>query len=105
LYSGKRRYFSQYVEKYPLPDIHSAASKAIIETVRKLHQANADDIKCLEKELEIQVAETFDVEPVFNIIPTNPHSRTMDTFGGIVRRGELVHNASISSQCSEFKYK
>jgi len=66
LYSGKRRYFSQYVEKYPLPDIHSAASKAIIETVRKLHQANVDDIKYLEKELEIQVAEAFGVEPVFN---------------------------------------
>jgi len=66
LYSGKRRYFSQYVEKYPLPDIHSEASKTIIKTVRKLHQRNADDIENLEKELEIQVAKAFNIQPVFN---------------------------------------
>jgi len=66
LYSGKRRYFSQYVEKYPLPDIHSEASKTIIETVRKLHQASANEVENLEKELEIQVAKAFNIEPVFN---------------------------------------
>lgn len=66
LYSGKRRYFSQYVEKYPLPDIHSTASKSIIETVQKLHQANANEIENLEKELEIRVATAFNIKPVFN---------------------------------------
>lgn len=65
LYSGRRRYFSQYVEKYPLPDINSENSKKIIEIVKKLNSATLDsEIKVLKAHLEENVAESFGVKPV-----------------------------------------
>jgi tRNA1(Val) A37 N6-methylase TrmN6 len=68
LYSGRRRYFTQYVEKYPLPDFNSPAAKEIIEVVKKLNQTtNTESTKEFERKLEIKVAESFDVEPVFNL--------------------------------------
>jgi hypothetical protein len=30
LYSGRRRYLSQYIEKYPIPDPYNAFSKRIV---------------------------------------------------------------------------
>lgn len=39
LYSGRRRYLSQYVEKYPIPNPNSKYSKNIIEIVKKLNAA------------------------------------------------------------------
>jgi adenine-specific DNA-methyltransferase len=66
LYSGRRRYFTQYVEKYPLPDIDLPVSKDIIALVKKLNESNNKEItKNLEHQLEIKVAESFGVEPVF----------------------------------------
>jgi adenine-specific DNA-methyltransferase len=68
LYSGRRRYFTQYVEKYPLPDIDLLVSKDIIALVKKLNALNDKEItKNLEHQLEIKVAESFGVEPVFNL--------------------------------------
>lgn len=67
LYAGRRRYLTQYVERYPLPDIHSEASRNIIETVKKLNTSLEEEISDLEKELEIRVACAFGVEPVFNL--------------------------------------
>ncbi len=68
LYSGRRRYFSQYVEKYPLPDINSVEAKEIVAIVKKLNDSNEKTEICrLEKLLEIKVAESFGVEPVFNL--------------------------------------
>jgi len=68
LYSGRRRYFSQYVEKYPLPDFESSNSKEIITIVKDLNQSNDKvEISKLEIQLEIKVAEAFDVEPIFNL--------------------------------------
>ncbi|MFY0696616.1 MAG: N-6 DNA methylase [Balneola sp.] len=65
LYSGRRRYFTQYVEKYPLPDINSENSKKIIEIVKKLNSATLDsEIKVLKAHLEENVAESFGVKPV-----------------------------------------
>ncbi len=40
LYSGRRRYLSQYVEKYPIPNPNSVYSKNIIRIVNKLNAAN-----------------------------------------------------------------
>ena len=40
LYSGRRRYFSQYVQNYPLPDIQTAESKNIIDTVKKINSTD-----------------------------------------------------------------
>ncbi len=68
LYSGRRRYFSQYVEKYPLPDINSSVSKEIIELVKKLNDSNDKLVtEKLAHQLEIKVAESFGVQPVFNL--------------------------------------
>lgn len=68
LYSGRRRYFSQYVEKYPLPDIDSQNAKDIITLVKKLNQTNDNqEVSKLENQLEIKVAQSFGVEPVFNL--------------------------------------
>jgi len=68
LYSGRRRYFSQYVEKYPLPDIDSLKAKEIIAIVKDLNQSNnKEEISELENQLEIKVAESFGVEPIFNL--------------------------------------
>lgn len=67
LYSGRRRYFSQYVEKYPLPDINSAASKKIISIVKKLNKHQGKNKSKLVAELEISVANAFNVETILNL--------------------------------------
>lgn len=68
LYSGRRRYFSQYVEKYPLPDFDSLKAKEIIAIVKDLNQSSDTlEISKLENQLEIKVAESFGVEPIFNL--------------------------------------
>ena len=68
LYSGRRRYFTQYVEKYPLPDFNSATAKQIVGIVKKLnHFENKATVKDLENQLEIKVASSFGVDPVFNL--------------------------------------
>ena len=68
LYSGRRRYFSQYVQNYPLPDSGSKESKEIINTVKKIN--STDDQKAISKLTEIlegQVAKAFKVETVVNL--------------------------------------
>lgn len=68
LYSGRRRYFSQYVEKYPLPDIDSINAKDIITLVKKLNQTkDSTKISELENQLEILVAKSFGVKPIFTV--------------------------------------
>jgi len=61
LYSGRRRYFSQYIEKYPIPDPNKIESLRIIETVKKLNmlsRRNQDVVK-LENELNNLVEKAF----------------------------------------------
>jgi hypothetical protein len=68
LYSGRRRYFTQYVEKYPLPDFNSPIAKSIIKIVKKLNAENdAEKISLLEEQLEIKVADAFGVSPIFKL--------------------------------------
>lgn len=64
LYSGRRRYFTQYVEKYPLPDIMSPSSRKIISIVKTLNSQNGLDKEKLINELEITVAKAFNVDPI-----------------------------------------
>lgn len=68
LYSGRRRYFTQYVERYPLPDIKSDLAKDIIQIVRMLN-AEGDQIlnKQLQDNLEVLVAKSFGVPPVLSL--------------------------------------
>lgn len=68
LYSGRRRYFTQYVERYPLPDFRSPITKEIVSIVKNLNQSNdKKDISELETQLEIRIAKSFGVEPVFKL--------------------------------------
>jgi tRNA1(Val) A37 N6-methylase TrmN6 len=68
LYSGRRRYITQYVEKYPLPDFNSPNTIEIINIVKILNKTqDTTEIAILEKELEIKVAESYGVEPVFTL--------------------------------------
>ncbi len=61
LYSGRRRYFSQYIEKYPIPNPNSESSKQLIEIVKQLNKLSAlnRDVSELEKELNNFVEKAF----------------------------------------------
>lgn len=60
LYSGRRRYLSQYVEKYPIPDPQSAFSKDIIYTVKQLLNTHSKEkIDRLKSEINILVEKSF----------------------------------------------
>jgi adenine-specific DNA-methyltransferase len=60
LYAGRRRFMTQYVEKFPLPDPNSHLGKAIIEAAKRVYalipSSEADD---LEKELDRLVWQAF----------------------------------------------
>ncbi len=66
LYSGRRRYFSQYVEKYPIPK-NTAAAKKIVSIVKKLNHNASSDKQALIKQLETAVAKAFGVDPVYTL--------------------------------------
>ncbi|MDA3886705.1 MAG: N-6 DNA methylase [Candidatus Delongbacteria bacterium] len=66
LYSGRRRYISQYVENYPLPDINSKESQIIIETVKEINDQEVVSKELLER-LEVVVAQAYNTKPVFNL--------------------------------------
>lgn len=61
LYSGRRRYFSQYIEKYPIPNPNSDKSKQIIEVVKSLNKSSSinQDVTELETKLNKLVDESF----------------------------------------------
>ena len=68
LYSGRRRYFSQFVERYPIPDFDSPESKKIINLVKTLNgTTEKEKQQSLEIELEKLVASAFGVETVLNL--------------------------------------
>ena len=59
LYSGRRRYLTQYVSKYPVPDLNSDAADRILEIARSLVlDGHYPD---LENDLEAAVADAFGV--------------------------------------------
>lgn len=47
LYSGRKRYFSQYIENYPLADYQSDEALKIVEIVKKLNTNNNDEEKSM----------------------------------------------------------
>jgi len=61
LYSGRRRYLSQYIEKYPIPDPNKDSSKKIIEIVKRLNKMSAlnEDVTELDNELNYNVEKSF----------------------------------------------
>jgi len=58
LYSGRRRYLSQYIEKYPIPNPKNKFSQRIIEIVKQLNNKKFS-IETLEKELNECVLKSF----------------------------------------------
>ncbi|MCY7355958.1 MAG: hypothetical protein LH609_00505 [Rudanella sp.] len=68
LYSGRRRYLSQYVERYPLPEINSPVADRIVSLVKQLNACdNSTQITGLAYELEEAVGESFGVEPIHHL--------------------------------------
>jgi type I restriction-modification system DNA methylase subunit len=61
LYSGRRRYFSQYIEKYPIPDPNKSESIKIIEIVKQLNTLSSlnQEVTDLENELNNFVEKAF----------------------------------------------
>lgn len=52
LYSGRRRYLTQYVKKYPLPDIETDLGNQIVKTVKDIIRGNTEKQKEVEKLIE-----------------------------------------------------
>ena len=66
LYSGRRRYLTQYVEKYPLPDIQCQGAKRVIESVKRILRGglSQQEIIALENQVETAVMAAYNVEYV-----------------------------------------
>ncbi len=63
LYSGKRRYLSQYVEQYPMPDINNSTSKKIIKLVKEMlctPNLSSMEIEDYSSNIEELVVKVFD---------------------------------------------
>jgi len=58
LYSGRRRYLTQYIEKYPVPNPENSFSKQIIEIVKQLNTKKAS-VEKLEEKLNEYVFKAF----------------------------------------------
>lgn len=63
LYSGRRRFMSQYVEKFPVPDLQSSVGKQIVTLTKSLYAAleNGGN-KSLEKRIDKLVWRAFGFE-------------------------------------------
>ena len=58
LYSGKRRYLTQYVNKYPIPDLHSNAAKTLVSYIKR-HLMDGSEIS--ESTVDRLVNKCFEV--------------------------------------------
>ena len=64
LYAGRRRYATQYVEQFPLPDPNGTLGKAIIEKTKGVEACVVSaQISAMEEELNSMVWEAFGVRP------------------------------------------
>jgi methylase of polypeptide subunit release factors len=60
LYAGRRRFITQYVEKFPLPDPETSKAKAIIKTAKRVYAATGTpEADALAKKLDALVWEAF----------------------------------------------
>lgn len=60
LYSGRRRFMTQYVERFPLPDPHRPLSKSIIEKAKRIHEITpSPPAELLKKKLNSMVWEAL----------------------------------------------
>lgn len=63
LYAGRRRFMTQYVEKFPIPNPDSEISKAIIELSKRIYDlTDKEDTSALQTELNILVYKAFGLQ-------------------------------------------
>jgi hypothetical protein len=66
LYAGRRRFITQYVEKFPLPKTDSPLSKSIIAMAKLIYQDNHSSSSIrMEEELDYLVWKSFGLEKEF----------------------------------------
>jgi methylase of polypeptide subunit release factors len=64
LYAGRRRYITQYVERFPIPDPAQPVVRHIVDTVRALVRGPAPArALALEAEIDRSVRQSFGLEP------------------------------------------
>lgn len=60
LYAGRRRFMTQYVEEFPLPDPNLPSSKSLISKVKMVYERlPSDDTSALEREIDGLVWKSF----------------------------------------------
>jgi adenine-specific DNA-methyltransferase len=60
LYAGRRRFITQYVEQFPLPDSESESSRAIIALAKAAHETECDDERSsLGSQLDLLIWQAF----------------------------------------------
>ena len=60
LYAGRRRFITQYVERFPLPDPHSELGHAIVAKAKHIYRCiPSPEAQHLQKELDAMVWEAF----------------------------------------------
>jgi hypothetical protein len=65
LYAGRRRYVTQYVERFPIPDLGQPVVDQIVDTARLLTRAPlASRVSALEAEIDRLVRASFGLDPV-----------------------------------------
>lgn len=66
LYSGRRRYITQYVERFPLPDPSTPESRKIVELVDSLVRGriSLDEVGQVESEIDDLVWRSFGIEEI-----------------------------------------
>ncbi len=63
LYAGRRRFMTQYIEKFPLPDPRTQIAKQIVQTTKKIYDllSSSSPIDHLEKNLDCLIENAFGV--------------------------------------------
>lgn len=64
LYSGRRRYITQYVERFPIPDKTSSESAELMTVVASATSADQSPDRDLDESIDRLVAQAFGVEEV-----------------------------------------
>jgi hypothetical protein len=60
LYAGRRRFITQYVEKFPLPDPESEISSEIVSLAKQAYeQAGESKVSDIERDLDILIRRAF----------------------------------------------
>jgi len=64
LYAGRRRFITQYVEKFPLPDPTTPIATSIITLAKRVYEtAGTSESDAIQKELDALVWASFGLEP------------------------------------------